>query len=135
MPRRDNTEDAKVVVAFLRLLRGWTQTELAEAAGLSASAVSRYESGDIVPSREALEEIAVATGLPLRMLDRVFIWVGAARAAVESAADPGDPDRLIAAAASEMTAGLTDLFDSITARMLAGLPDLEAGPWGRRSTV
>ena len=85
MPSRDNPEDLKFVVVFLRLLRGWTQTELAEAAGLSASAISRYEIGDIVPGREALEEIATAVGLPLRMLDRVFLWVGAARSALASA--------------------------------------------------
>jgi transcriptional regulator with XRE-family HTH domain len=131
MPRRDNTEDAKVVIAFLRLLRGWTQTELAEAAGLSTSAISRYENGDIVPSREALEEIAVAAGLPLRMLDRVFIWVGASRAAVMSGADPYDPDRLADAVVSELAGGLVDLLDSVTAGMLADFPDADVGPWIR----
>ncbi len=29
MPGRDNPEDVKMVVTFLRLLRGWTQAELA----------------------------------------------------------------------------------------------------------
>lgn len=131
MPNRDNPEDLKFAVVFLRLLRGWTQAELAEAAGLSASAISRYETGDIVPSREALEEIALAAGLPLRMLDRVFIWVGAARAAVASGADPANPDRLTEAVVSELAAGLVDLLDTVTAGMLAAFPDLDLGPWVR----
>ena len=131
MPRRDNPEDLKLVVIFLRMLRGWTQTELAEAAGLSASAISRYEIGDIVPGREALEEIAMAVGLPLRMLDRIFLWVGAARSAVASAAAPGDPDRLADAIAGELAAGLSDLLDTVTSMMLASLPDLGTGPWGK----
>ncbi len=133
MPNRDNPEDMKCVVIFLRLLRGWTQADLGEAAGLSASTISRYEIGDIVPSREALEEIALAAGLPLRMLDRVFIWVGATRAAVASGADPADPDRLTEAAVNELTAGLVDLLDSVTAGMLAAFPDLDLGPWVRHA--
>jgi transcriptional regulator with XRE-family HTH domain len=128
MPHRDNPEDLKVVVAFLRLLRGWTQAELGEAAGLSASAISRYENGDIVPTYEVLEEIAAAVGLPLRMLKRVTAWVGAARAAVASAADPADPDRLAEAVVSEFSAELLDLFSSVTG-LLADLPDLAADPW------
>ncbi|MEO6192955.1 MAG: helix-turn-helix transcriptional regulator [Thermoanaerobaculia bacterium] len=131
MPRRDNPEDLQFVVVFLRMLRGWTQTELAEAAGLSASAISRYEIGDIVPGREALEEIAMAVGLPLRMLDRIFLWVGAARSAVASATDPGDLDRLADAVAGELAAGLSDLLDAVTAGVLASLPDLGTGPWRR----
>jgi transcriptional regulator with XRE-family HTH domain len=134
MPRRDNPEDLKFVVVFLRMLRGWTQAELAEAAGLSASAISRYEIGDIVPGREALEEIALAVGLPLRMLDRVLLWVAAARSAVASATDPGDLDRLADAVAGELAAGLSDLLDTVTAMVLASLPDLDTGPWRKSAS-
>jgi transcriptional regulator with XRE-family HTH domain len=131
MPRRDNPEDVKMVVTFLRLLRGWTQAELAEAVGLSVSAVWRYENESLVDPDKALEEVAVAVGLPVRMLDRVFTWVAAARAAVASAADPGDPDRRIDAIAGEMVAGLSDLVYSATALILGSTPDLETGPWAR----
>ncbi len=131
MPGRDNPEDVKMVVTFLRLLRGWTQAELAEATGLSLSAVWRYENEDLVYSEPVLEEIALAVGLPPRMLDRVFTWVAAARAAVASAIDPGDPDRRIDAIAGELTAGLSDLVYSATALILRGSPDLEIGPWAR----
>jgi transcriptional regulator with XRE-family HTH domain len=131
MPGRDNPEDVKMVVVFLRLLRGWTQAELAVAAGLSLSAVWRYENEDLVYSEPVLEEIALAVGLPPRMLDRVFTWVAAARAAVASAADPGDPDRRIDAIAGELIAGLSDLVYSATALVLRGSPDLEIGPWAR----
>lgn len=135
MTRRDNSGDMKVAVAFLRLLRGWTQTELAEAAGLSASAISRYESGDIIPTRSALEDLAVAVGLPLRMLDRVLAWLSATRAAVISRANPADPDRLADAALAELTAGLLDLLTSATTAILADLPDLGIGPWRKLAAV
>jgi transcriptional regulator with XRE-family HTH domain len=128
MPLRDNPEDLRVVVAFLRLLRGWTQAELGEAAALSASAISRYENGDIVPTHEVLEEIAAAVGMPLRMLKRVTAWARAARAAIASAADPADPDLLAEAVVSELSAELLDLFGSV-AGLLADLPDLGADPW------
>ncbi len=82
---QDDPEDVRTFIAFLRLLRGWTQADLADALGLTAGAISRYETGDVVPDRETLEEVALAVGLPLSMLDRVFLAVAAARSAVASA--------------------------------------------------
>jgi transcriptional regulator with XRE-family HTH domain len=130
-PRQDDPEDVKTFIAFLRLLRGWTQADLAETLGLTAGAISRYETGDVVPDRETLEEIAMVVGLPLRMLDRVFLTVSAARAAVASAADPSDLDLRFAALTRELAAGLFDFACVVAATVLAELPDLDLGPWGR----
>lgn len=124
-------EDVKMVITLLRNLWGWTQADLAEASGLSVSAISRYETGDMLPTSEALEEIALAAGLPFPMLDRVFLWIGTTRAAVASTANPGDLDRLIEAAASQIAVGVADLTYSIAREVLADLPDLDAGPWAR----
>src|SRR4051812_1588165 len=84
MDRGDRPEDLRVAVLFLRALRGWDQRELADAAGLSPSSISRYESGELVPSSQALEQIALAVGIPPPMLRRVHHWIRAARATVES---------------------------------------------------
>ena len=128
---QDDPEDVRTFIAFLRLLRGWTQEDLAGALGLTAGAISRYETGDVVPDRATLEEVALAVGLPLSMLDRVFLAVAAARSAVASAADPSDPDRRFAALTRDLAAGLFDLACLATATVLAELPDLDVGPWGR----
>lgn len=48
-----------------REARGWSQTELAHRAGLRQHAVSRLESGDVVPTLTTLERIAEALGIGL----------------------------------------------------------------------
>jgi transcriptional regulator with XRE-family HTH domain len=129
--RMRHPEDVQIVIILLRKLRGWTQADLAEASGLSVSAISRYETGDMLPTSEALEEIALAAGLPFPMLDRVFLWIGATRATVASAANPGDLGRLAEAAASQLAVGVADLTYSIAREILADLPELDTGPWAR----
>lgn len=49
-----------------RLDRGWNQSELARRADVTASSLSRIESGDIaVPSSDLLSRVAQALGLPV----------------------------------------------------------------------
>ncbi|MGW4736789.1 helix-turn-helix domain-containing protein [Nocardia xishanensis] len=43
-----------------REARGWSQTELANRAGMRQHAVSRLEAGDVVPTITTLERIAAA---------------------------------------------------------------------------
>jgi transcriptional regulator with XRE-family HTH domain len=52
-----------VVLAFLRTERGWTQKELAQAAGISDKMLSRYETGRTHPSRELVESLIGLMGL------------------------------------------------------------------------
>ncbi|MET9023459.1 helix-turn-helix transcriptional regulator [Actinopolymorpha sp. NPDC004070] len=52
-------------VRQLREQRGWTQRELAESAGLTQSAVARFEAGGTVPTLPILERIAHALDLEL----------------------------------------------------------------------
>lgn len=47
-------------VRALREERGWSQTRLAEAAGMTQSAVARFEAGGTVPSLPVLERLAHA---------------------------------------------------------------------------
>ena len=44
----------------LREQRGWTQTQLASAAGMTQSAVARFEAGGTVPSLPVLDRLAHA---------------------------------------------------------------------------
>ncbi|MBE1499614.1 ribosome-binding protein aMBF1 (putative translation factor) [Amycolatopsis lexingtonensis] len=52
-------------VRTLREERGWTQTELAERAGMTQSAMARFEAGGTIPTLPVLER--VATALQMRL--------------------------------------------------------------------
>lgn len=52
-------------VRTLREERGWTQTELAERAGMTQSAMARFEAGGTIPTLPVLERIATALQMRL----------------------------------------------------------------------
>jgi transcriptional regulator with XRE-family HTH domain/tetratricopeptide (TPR) repeat protein len=84
VPYRD--DEGRMLVQVLRALRGWDQTALARAAGLSQNSISRYEAGDTL-TPEALERITGAVGLPLPWIEhRLLPILRAARAKVTAAA-------------------------------------------------
>lgn len=49
----------------LREQQGWSQTRLAQAAGMTQSAVARFEAGGTVPTLPVLERLAKALGVEL----------------------------------------------------------------------
>lgn len=126
---RYDPEVTKIMVALLRRLRGWSRDDLADALGTARSTVWRYEETTGPPDPvQALEEIASAVGLPPRLLDRLLTAVAASRAAVASAADPGNPVKRIGAFASELAAELSDLPHAATDLLLGGDLGLPAPP-------
>jgi HTH-type transcriptional regulator / antitoxin HipB len=54
-----------VEVRTLREQRGWSQTELANRAGMTQSAMARFEAGGTVPTLPVLERIAAALEMRL----------------------------------------------------------------------
>jgi ribosome-binding protein aMBF1 (putative translation factor) len=52
-------------VREMREQRGWTQTQLAQAAGMTQSAVARFEAGGTVPTIPVLDRLAQALGAKL----------------------------------------------------------------------
>lgn len=52
-------------VRRLRLARGWSQEQLAEAAGISRDALSRIERGDRAARLDTLDALATALGVDL----------------------------------------------------------------------
>ncbi|WP_405094591.1 helix-turn-helix domain-containing protein [Micromonospora sp. NBC_01412] len=52
-------------VRQLRKQNGWSQTQLARAAGMTQSAVARFEAGGTVPTLAVLERLARALGMKL----------------------------------------------------------------------
>jgi ribosome-binding protein aMBF1 (putative translation factor) len=62
-------------VRTLREQRGWSQTHLAQAAGMTQSAVARFEAGGSVPTLPVLERLARAldTDLSVRFTPRTSV--------------------------------------------------------------
>jgi transcriptional regulator with XRE-family HTH domain len=56
-----------VSVRELRARHGWSQTELAKAAGMTQSAVARFEAGGTVPTLPVLERLAAALDVSLNV--------------------------------------------------------------------
>ncbi|GAA3433357.1 helix-turn-helix domain-containing protein [Kutzneria kofuensis] len=52
-------------VREMRERRGWTQAQLAAAAGMTQSAVARFEAGGTVPTIPVLDRVAQALGAKL----------------------------------------------------------------------
>lgn len=92
--------DLRVAIIFLRAVRGWDQGELAAAAGVSASLISRYESGEAPPTLKTFERIVSAVGVPAATVERLFAVIRSARTGMHHAAFPeeatGDVDAIAA---------------------------------------
>jgi transcriptional regulator with XRE-family HTH domain len=54
-------------VRELRERRGWSQTQLAKASGMTQSAVARFEAGGTVPTLAVLERLAAALDVSLKV--------------------------------------------------------------------
>ena len=63
MKRTSDRSDTAILIAWLRELRGWDQSELARRAGLTKSQISDYERGK-EPSAESQAKILAAVNLP-----------------------------------------------------------------------
>jgi transcriptional regulator with XRE-family HTH domain len=59
--------DAAEIIRQARHMRGWTQAELARAAGIAQSAVARWETGNVSPRVDSLQRVLGAAGLQLRV--------------------------------------------------------------------
>ena len=53
----------------LRRLKGWTQAQLAEAAGVTRVTIQKLESGVREPRVSTMARIAEALGVPIRQVD------------------------------------------------------------------
>ncbi|HKI00576.1 MAG TPA: helix-turn-helix transcriptional regulator [Thermoanaerobaculia bacterium] len=119
MQRSDDVEDLRLAVAMLRAFRGWSQAELADATGLGASAVSRYESGAQTPTPQTLNRIAAAVGLPSLLATGLLSWIRAARSARAGNAFQTYAGDVIDCAAAE-------LGNALAALMRAALEEIQA---------
>jgi transcriptional regulator with XRE-family HTH domain len=77
-------DDLAVSLSILRIIRRWSQSELAEAAGVTNSAISDYERGKVDPQTQTLQKLIRALGLPLSALDQAQAFIQMIRAQMTS---------------------------------------------------
>src|SRR4051795_9445588 len=82
-PPATTTEDPAVPLAILRIIRRYSQSELAEAAGVTNSAISDYERGKVDPQSQTLQKLVRALGLPLAALDQTQTFIQIIRAQMD----------------------------------------------------
>jgi transcriptional regulator with XRE-family HTH domain len=79
------------MLRFERINRGWSETDLAVAAGFSSpSLVSEYEKGSKELSRERLEELLALMGVPAEAID-AYLFARQVASPQESLGSPVDP--------------------------------------------
>src|SRR5436305_6923232 len=76
--------DLAVSLSILRNIRRWSQSELADAAGVTNSAISDYERGKVDPQTQTLQKLVRALGLPLSALDQTQAFIQMIRAQMDS---------------------------------------------------
>jgi transcriptional regulator with XRE-family HTH domain len=108
--KKADKEDLRLAVTMLRALRGWSQSELATAAGLGASAVSRYESGAQEPSRRTFDRIAAAVGVRPMLVRSLLAWIRKARAEVMGGYFPGSLEEMIESSTVELAESLSAML-------------------------
>jgi transcriptional regulator with XRE-family HTH domain len=129
MPEKRAPAEMQIAIVVLRTLRGWDQSDLAEAAGLSPSSISRYEAGDTVPSPRTFARIVAAVGLSASLVERLFAWIRSARATVGGS--PVSAEGVIEALCGEVSEGISHVCRSAAALILGGMPGVGEGPWGK----
>jgi transcriptional regulator with XRE-family HTH domain len=113
--------DLRVAVIFLRAVRGWDQRELAAAAGVSASLISRYESGEAPPTPKTFEQIVAAVGVPASTVERLFAVIRSARAGMHRSVWPDDPVADADAIAAQISDRIFDVTRAAAALLLEPL--------------
>lgn len=88
--------DLSRTLTILRISRGWSQDQVAKAAGLTNSALSEYERGRKTPELKNVRKIVAALGYRLSAIDRCEDFLEELRAesvlAAAGEADAGAPE-------------------------------------------
>ena len=72
-----------LAIFLMRVVRGWSQTEMARAAGVTNSMLSEFERGRRNPARKTLERLSKASGVPLSSIDAILPALRSLQRAVE----------------------------------------------------
>jgi tetratricopeptide (TPR) repeat protein len=115
-----------LALTFLRLAQGWSQKELAAVTGIPATLLSDYEHGRKRLSRDRLEPIAAATGLPPAAIDTVLGCLQTIRASSQVPGPAGVQGWKIEAVATRVGGLATDFARGLLTLLTVEARALEA---------
>jgi transcriptional regulator with XRE-family HTH domain len=118
---------------ILRLARGWNQPQLARAARLSTSAITRYEKGDRQP--EEVRRLVAAMGYPPYLWERALAFVAAAEVAGASAPAPGAAGNVLSVRIDAIAGDAGRWVDEVVREALTGVLATARPPAGRSPAV
>lgn len=72
MARTSDLKDVGLAIIVLRSLQDWTQAELSRQSGVDKGQISKYENGDLRPSRRTMQRLVEAAGGDLAFFDRLI---------------------------------------------------------------
>lgn len=89
--------DFSLALSILRISRGWSQDQVARAAGITNSALSEYERGKKMPELRSVRKIVTALGYELSAIERTedFLRELRAESHVEARLEPGGSYSLV----------------------------------------
>lgn len=93
MAKQGDPADLRLIVAFFRSLRKWTQEELSQASGVDRGLISDYELGKKAPTQRTLERLAEGVGLPYSYVDSLLPLFRLARREVEKRPASGESEK------------------------------------------
>src|SRR5262245_46224951 len=98
--------DFSLALAILRISRGWSQDQLARAAGITNSALSEYERGKKVPELKSVRKLVTALGYELSAIERTedFLRELRAEGLLEARPEPDGSYSLVPLAARSLAA-------------------------------
>jgi transcriptional regulator with XRE-family HTH domain len=121
-PMTGDPADLRLIVAFLRALRRWTQEDLSRASGVDRGLISDYEQGTKAPTRKTLQRLAAAVGLPYRNVEILLPIFRRSRLAVEGSGEEPETE----AFEGDLTAGLdAAILEAVRPRLAPHLMELE----------
>ncbi len=113
------------ILAVLRIVRGWSQLELAQAAGMRSGTISEYERGKKKLPLRTLERLAAVMGYPAPMIERTRAFIQEARSTT-GAIQPGESlSRQIDTFAADFGRSYEDFARTWLTRFLAEASALE----------
>lgn len=128
VPVMSSFEDVGVTIHVLRVVRGFSQGDLAQLSGVRNSSISNYERGKSIPKLETLQKLAQGLDLPLAAMEDTQEFIrriqarsqGSGRglfpAEVPDLTEPAELDRLTEEAGQVATRLLRAVFRILEAR-------------------
>ena len=131
MDEQPSPQDLRLLVRILRGLRDWSQDEMAVAANLDPSSISRYESGRMVPPPKTIERLAKAAGVPMSVIEACLL---PALQATRKSMSMISPEKLLSfdlkAAGDELASIVSAAAQALMTTFRVELELSEREPWG-----